>query len=243
MSAPPVSVGRPAITFTRIAIVVLAALLAFNAVSRAITQSTVPPNPRPTTVLGSPLTGESPAAAAPPTETLPAITPGPSFGPTSARDFATVTKIIDGDTIQVDMSGKDYTVDYIGIDAPEPDAADPTVRAQAASATATNAALVEGHDVYLEHDVSDTDGSDRLLRNVWFVDSGGSNVLVNLELVRLGFAKVLTVEPDHKYVAYLATAENAARSEHLGIWSSAASTSGDGAPAAVPSPPGPPPSG
>ena len=51
--------------------------------------------------------------------------------------------------------------------------------------------LVEGKEVFLEREVSDTDRFGRLLRDVWLVD-GDSYVLVNLELVRLGYAQIST---------------------------------------------------
>jgi endonuclease YncB( thermonuclease family) len=214
----PVVSRRPALTWTRIAIVALVALLGVNAISRAMTTSQgSAPTPLPTVALGSPLIVESPSSS-PSASKQVALTPGPSFGPTGATQAAVVTRIVDGDTIRVDINGTEYPVRYIGIDSPEPDATDPAVKKLADAATATNAALVEGREVVLERDVSETDRFDRLLRNVWLVDGGGSQVLVNLELVRLGFAKVTTFEPDTKYVGLLTTAEAAAKAESLGLW-------------------------
>ena len=205
---------RPALTWTRIAIVVLAALLGVSAISRAMTSSPGS-RPRPTVALGTPLIVASPSAPGA------AFTPGPSFGPTGQTQLAVVTKIVDGDTIRVTVDGTEYPVRYIGIDAPEPDATNPAMKRLADAATATNAALVEGHEVVLERDVSETDRFDRLLRNVWLVDSGGSEVLVNLELVRLGFAAVTTFPPDEKYVDLLTSAQAAAQADSLGLWAPA----------------------
>jgi endonuclease YncB( thermonuclease family) len=218
VAAGPTVARRSAVTWTRIAIVALAALLGLNAISRAMTSS---PDSRstsqPTVVLGSPVIVASPSASSTPSRVAD-LTPGPSFAPTGQTQFAVVTKIVDGDTIRVDIDGTEYAVRYIGIDAPEPDATDPAVKRLADAATATNAALVEGQDVYLERDVSDKDQFDRLLRNVWMIDSGGSQVLVNLELVRLGFATATTVPPDEKYADLLTSAQAAAQSETLGLW-------------------------
>jgi endonuclease YncB( thermonuclease family) len=212
---------RPVITFTRIAIVALAALLAVNAVSRAISQSgNTARTAAPTVVLSSPLVVESPCA----TPVSAAATPGPSFGPATETQFGTVTSVIDGDTIRVELSGTDVSVHYIGIDAPDPTSRDPAIKRAADAATATNATLVEGQDVYLERDASDKDQSNRLLRDVWLIDSGGAHVLVNHELVRLGLAKVDAADPNRRYADLLATAESSARSEKLGIWAAAAPT-------------------
>jgi micrococcal nuclease len=212
--AGPVVSRRPAVTWTRIAIVLLAALLGVSAISRAMTSSPGA-GPRPTVALGSALIVASPSVSTAP---VTGVTPGPSFGPTGETQFAVVTKVVDGDTIRVDIDGTEYAVRYIGIDAPEPDATDPAVKRLADAATATNAALVDGKDVYLERDTSDKDESDRLLRNVWIIDSGGSKVLVNLELARLGFAAAKTVPPDQMYADLLTSAQAAAQSEALGLW-------------------------
>jgi micrococcal nuclease len=211
---------RPLITFTRIAIVVLAALLAVNAVSRAISQS--PSTARtaaPTVGLASPLLVESPCPTS-----APVATPGPSFSPSTETDFAVVTKVIDGDTIRVDIGGTEFPVHYTGIDAPDPASTDPPTKEVADEATATNVKMVEGHDVYLESDVSDKDQADRLLRDVWLIDSAGGHVLVNHELVRLGLAKVDPADPNRRYADLLTTAENSARSEKRGIWAAATPT-------------------
>ncbi len=228
----PVVPRRPALTWTRIAIVVLAALLAVNAISRAMSTSRgSAPTPVPTVALGSPVIVGSASAPA----TSATVTPGPDFGPTGQAQAAVVTKVVDGDTIRVSIDGTEYSVRYIGIDAFEPGATDPAVKALADAATATNTALVEGKEVVLERDVSETDQFNRLLRNVWLVDSGGSQVLVNLELVRLGFAIVTTFPPDEKYEAYLVTAQETARTEALGMWAPVTQAS-SASPAAVTTP-------
>jgi endonuclease YncB( thermonuclease family) len=219
-TAPTTIERRPLITFTRVAIVVLAALLAVNAVSRAISQS--PSTARtaaPTVGLASPLLVESPCPTPPPV-----TTPGPSFGPSPGTVFGFVTKVIDGDTIRVDISGTEFLVHYTGIDAPDPASTDPPTKQVADAATATNVKMVEGHDVFLESDVSDKDQADRLLRDVWLIDSAGGHVLVSHELVRLGLAKVDPADPNRRYADLLATAENAAKSEKLGIWAAATPT-------------------
>jgi endonuclease YncB( thermonuclease family) len=218
--APTTVERRPLITFTRVAIVVLAALLAVNAVSRAISQS--PSTARtaaPTVGLVSPLLVESPCPTPPPV-----ATPGPSFRPSTETDFGVVTKVIDGDTISVELSGTEFPVHYTGIDAPDPASTDPATKQVADAATATNVKMVEGHDVFLESDASDKDQAGRLLRDVWLIDSAGGHVLVNHELVRLGLAKVDPADPNRRYADLLTTAENSARSEKLGIWAAATPT-------------------
>jgi endonuclease YncB( thermonuclease family) len=206
---------RPDLTLTRIAIVVLAALLGFSAIAnmaRSSSSSTSSPATSPQSGVGSPLVEESAGGASPSSEAEAA------FRPTGATEFAVVTSITDGDTIKVEIDGQEYPLRYIGTDSPEPDATDPAIKRLADAATAANAGIVEGKEVYLEREVSDTDRFGRLLRDVWIVDSGGSYVLVNLDLVRLGYAQLSTFPPDVRYVRELTEAQAAAQSEGIGIW-------------------------
>ncbi|MCK4863754.1 MAG: thermonuclease family protein, partial [Dehalococcoidales bacterium] len=89
----------------------------------------------------------------------------------SAPDTATVTQVIDGDTITIDTG---HRVRYIGLDTPE---VYPVQEAYGMEAWQANRKLVEGKEVRLERDVSETDKYGRLLRYVYVDDT-----LVNAEL-------------------------------------------------------------
>lgn len=125
----------------------------------------------------------------------------------------TVTRVIDGDTIEVDIGGTIYKVRYIGIDTPELDDERPEFCALAQEATRLNRQLVEGETVRLEQDVSETDKYGRLLRYVYVDDT-----FVNAELVRQGLAWAKAYEPDTKYQDILEEAEAEARQDKIGIW-------------------------
>ena len=142
---------------------------------------------------------------------------GPGAGPTGPTQAAHVTRITDGDTIHVDISGIDYRLRYIGMDTPESVKPDTPVQPYAKAAAARNAALVAGRDVILEKDVSETDSYGRLLRYVWIHD-GGTWTMANMELVRTGYAHVLTYPPDVKYASLFVDAERTARDAGLGLW-------------------------
>lgn len=171
---------------------------------------TTTPAPRPTSI---PTTSAAPSRSVVPT----AATALPIAGsrPTGPTEVAIVVAVTDGDTIRVVIDGTEYPVRYIGIDTPE-------VRSGAqpfgVEASAANAALVAGHEVVLEKDVSETDRFGRLLRYVW-VEQGANWLFVNEQLLRLGVAQVTTYPPDVKYVdsVYLA-AQEAAREAGLGLW-------------------------
>jgi micrococcal nuclease len=141
----------------------------------------------------------------------PTRAPLPGVAPIGATETATVLSITDGDTIRVDRGQGSEPVRYIGIDTPEEgdEGAD--------AATRANAALVEGREVVLETDVSDTDRFDRLLRYVW-IEDGPAWLLVNLELVSEGYAEAVDYPPDVRYSELLSAAEVDARTSALGLW-------------------------
>jgi len=131
----------------------------------------------------------------------------------AAPTGALVTRVIDGDTIEVDIAGIIYKVRYIGIDTPELDDKDPKRAAVAQEATRYNRQLVQGETIRLEKDVSETDQYGRLLRYVYVDD-----ILVNAELVKQGLAWAIPYPPDTKYQNYLEELEAEARQKGIGIW-------------------------
>ncbi len=124
-----------------------------------------------------------------------------------------VTRVIDGDTIEVNIAGTIYTVCYIGIDAPELDDKRAEYCALAQEATRYNRQLVEGEMVRLEKDISETDQYGRLLRYIYVDD-----ILINAELVRQGLAWAEAYPPDTKYQDYLKEMEAEAKQAGRGIW-------------------------
>ena len=218
-------------TLVRVAIVGLAGLLALSAISNAISPRRASDTVSPSVALGSPLVVDSSGTGS----TAPS--PGATFAPTGETRYAIVTSVVDGDTIRVDIDGVEYPLRYIGIDAPESDSTDPRLKSWAVSATAANRSLVEGREVYLESDESDRDDLDRLLRHVWFIGPGGDYVLVNLELVRRGFAEVATFPPDEKYKDLLTLAQDSAKTAALGLWSPTAPDPAGSSPATAPASP------
>lgn len=139
---------------------------------------------------------------------------GQSAGPPSGLTRCLVTRVIDGDTIEVHTEGKLYKVRYIGIDTPETKHPTKPVEWMGKEAAAKNEELVGGKIVGLEKDVSDTDRYGRLLRYVWVRD-----LMVNAELVRLGFAQVSTYPPDVRYQKRFLQLQREARENGRGLWS------------------------
>lgn len=129
-------------------------------------------------------------------------TPNPGSG---AGETATVSRVIDGDTIDVLLNGTVQRVRYIGMNTPERD------EVCYAAATQANAGLVEGKTVRLVKDRSETDIYDRLLRYVYAGD-----VFVNARLVEEGYAEAVSYPPDTAQYANFLNLERAAAAAHLG---------------------------
>ena len=159
----------------------------------------------------------SPSGAEPEGSVAPADS---GLRPVGATETARVVRVVDGDTLIIDRGLGGERLRYIGIDAPESVKPNTPVEFMGREASAANAALVEGATIVLEADVSDTDRFGRLLRYAWLRD-GGSWLFVNLELVRQGYAQVVTFPPDVRWVDTLREAQRAARDAGVGLWGSA----------------------
>lgn len=136
------------------------------------------------------------------------ITSAINFNPTKYK--AKVARVVDGDTIKLETG---EVVRYIGIDTPETVHPSKPVQCYGKEASDKNRELIEGKEVKLEKDVSETDKYGRLLRYVWLGD-----VLVNEYLAREGYAHSSTYPPDVKYQDKFIQAERQARDEKKGLW-------------------------
>jgi len=161
------------------------------------------PTPVPT---DTPLPMPTPAPAAD-SEALRALPGADCVPPGRPVQQARLVRVLDGDTIEVEIEGRTYRVRYIGIDAPE--------RGQAfyAEAASANRRLVEGKPLRLVRDVSETDRYGRLLRYVF-----AGEVFVNRALVEGGYAQAMTVPPDVSCAGAFRAAEREARSAGRGLW-------------------------
>lgn len=157
-----------------------------------------------------------PSSSPPPSpvaESRPIATTSATFGIEGAQ--ALVTKVVDGDTIELENS---QTVRLIGIDTPE--TVDPRrpVGCFGKEAKKETASLLNGKAVILQKDVSETDKYGRLLRYVFLPLDNGDIVFVNKYLLLQGFAKALTYPPDVKFSEEFRQAEQDARINKKGLW-------------------------
>jgi micrococcal nuclease len=133
----------------------------------------------------------------------------------SLPDTATVqvTRVVDGDTIEVDYEGHSEDVRYIGVDTPESVKPDTPVQCYALAASHFNEQLVDGERVRLAFDAERRDVYGRLLAYVHL-----GKTFVNAELVRRGYARTLTIPPNDRFAARFSRLEQAASDAGRGLW-------------------------
>ena len=126
-----------------------------------------------------------------------------------------VERVVDGDTIHVRLGTRVEKVRYIGINTPEVHHPTKGEEPGGREAAEVNRRLIEGKTVRLELDVRERDRYGRLLAYVWVGD-----VMVNAELVRLGYAQVMTVPPNVRYQQLFLKLQREAREAGRGLWRS-----------------------
>jgi micrococcal nuclease len=126
-----------------------------------------------------------------------------------------ITKFHDGDTISVDMNGKEETVRFIGVDTPETHDPRKAVQCYGEAAAAYTKNLIGNASVRLEADPLNTnrDRYNRLLRYVYLPDGR----LVNAEIIKDGYGFAYVSFPFSKldeFKQFQADAQNAKK----GLW-------------------------
>lgn len=123
----------------------------------------------------------------------------------SARGLNVVTRVVDGDTFDIDTGMR---VRFIGINCPESDSPG------GEEATEYTKDLLEGKEVRLQTQTSEEDRYGRLLRDVYL-----EGVFVNEKIVRDGYAVAVDYPPDTEHSGELHSAESFAESSENGLWS------------------------
>jgi len=124
-----------------------------------------------------------------------------------------VVRVVDGDTIDVQLADRVEKVRYIGVNTPEIHHPIKGEEPGGREAAEVNRRLVAGRHVRLELDVRTRDRYGRLLAYVWLGDT-----MVNAELVRRGYAQVMTVPPNVRYQDLFLKLQREARDAGRGLW-------------------------
>ncbi|WP_051062625.1 thermonuclease family protein [Ilumatobacter nonamiensis] len=130
---------------------------------------------------------------------------------------AVVDRVVDGDTVDVIIDGREERIRLIGIDTPETKRPNSPVECYGPEASAfTEALLPEGTLLRIERDVVGRDDYGRLLGYLIRVDDG---LFVNDEIVRRGFAQPLSIAPNTVHADLFVDAARTAERDDLGLWS------------------------
>lgn len=155
-----------------------------------------------------------------------------AFGATLAQPIGPVAgpvpvlQVVDGDTVVLESNLGPRTVRLIGVDAPETvDEGDGTAALGRMAAEFVRGMLPPGTAVWVELDLETEDAYGRLLAYVylaadegpWRID-GEPASMVNLEIVRAGYATAMTIPPNTVYWDLFEDAEAEARSGDRGLW-------------------------
>lgn len=146
---------------------------------------------------------------------LPPIPSGPVAPGLPEGVDVVVERVVDGDTIVV--SGGRH-VRLIGVDTPETVAPERPVDCYGPEASKFTASLLpKGTAVRL---VGDVEQEDRYGRTLAYVYRRSDGLFVNAELLRRGFASVLTITPNVAHADEFVAAARDARNADRGLWSS-----------------------
>jgi micrococcal nuclease len=144
-----------------------------------------------------------------------------SGGAPERRSDGRVVRVVDGDTIHVQVDGRREKVRYIGVDTPESVKPGTPVQCFGKRASAFNARLVDGERVRLVGDAEERDRYGRLLAYVYRARDG---LFVNAALVRRGYAVPLTIPPNVAHADEFRRLAASARRKGRGLWSSCESS-------------------
>lgn len=147
---------------------------------------------------------------------------------------ARVTRVVDGDTLDVLRDGRTERLRLIGVDTPEVVDSQKPVECFGREAHDRARELLDGQVVGLEADPSqgDRDQFGRLLRYVWLPDGR----LANYVMVFEGYAREYTFDLPYKYQDAFKAAQQDARTKNRGFWSPATCDGDTTRPVATPTP-------
>lgn len=127
-----------------------------------------------------------------------------------------VVHVVDGDTIDVEIGGREERVRLIGIDTPEVHVEGGPPECWGVEASALTAELVPtGTRVRLVRDVVPRDDYGRLLA---YVHRVADDLFVNEALLSAGAARPLSIPPNDTYAERFVDAVTAAERAELGLW-------------------------
>lgn len=154
----------------------------------------------------------------------------------SSEEFYPVTKVIDGDTVEINLNGAKETLRLIGINTPE--TVDPRKPVECFGREASNKAkeILTGKQVRIESEASqgDRDKYGRLLTYVFLKD--GTHF--NKYMIEQGYAYEYTYDLPYKYQNEFKAAQTSAKNAGRGLWAPGACDASNATPPSATQPTG-----
>jgi micrococcal nuclease len=145
------------------------------------------------------------------------------FAPDGDVLTGVVTRVTDGDTIQVTVAGDKRTIRLLGVDTPETVHPKKPVQFYGKEASNFTKTTLTNKTVWLEYDVAPLDRYNRHLAYVWLTKPGSGEEAIrggmfNARLILEGYGKVMTIQPNSKYASLFAKFQEEARTKKRGLW-------------------------
>ncbi|NLL36856.1 MAG: thermonuclease family protein [Fretibacterium sp.] len=135
----------------------------------------------------------------------------------------TVTRVVDGDTVVVNVEGTERRVRLLGVDTPETVHPKKPVQYYGKEASNFTKTSLLGRQVWLEYDAAPLDKYQRHLAYIWLEKPERDEAAVrrgmfNARLLLEGYAEVLTIQPNSRYSELFTEFQQEARRARRGLW-------------------------
>lgn len=128
-----------------------------------------------------------------------------------------VVRVVDGDTFVANIDGVETKVRLIGVDTPESVATGKNAYKnceEGKEASDYTKSLIENKSIMIEYDVDKDDNYNRMLAYVYLEDG----TMLNKLLLEKGYARMMTIQPNVKYVDDFKEIQKNARENEVGFW-------------------------
>ena len=151
---------------------------------------------------------------------------GENNGNNLNNDFvqATVSRVVDGDTMSVIVGNEERRVRFLGVDTPETVHPNKPVQYYGKEASQFTKNSLTGKRIWLEYDKNPTDRYNRHLAYIWTSKPNQINEstmrenMFNAKLVLDGYAKVMMIKPNTKYKDLFEKFQDEAKNSKRGLW-------------------------
>ncbi len=140
-----------------------------------------------------------------------------SSGATTENEvLITILKVVDGDTVDIDINGHTERVRLIGVNTPETKHPTKPIECFGPEASAYMTQLLpKGTTVRIERDV---EARDRYGRMLLYLYLGSDDLFINLELVARGYGTPMSIEPNTFHRNDFVRAAAQAQAANVGLW-------------------------